>query len=179
MTRTLPAVGDKVFTPARSGVKGTVVTVDEAERTFTVEYPDLDGVIVANLPMEGWLVTSPEGVRIWSADTETHAREQHEMAFPEEPILLVELADPWWIYIDDQYDTNGSNLIAVGPYATEEVVKSAMNDSGQIQGILEDGGVDCWCVDKMPAEVKAENNYFAGYTLEIIIIDPADPSFFG
>lgn len=35
-------------------------------------------------------VTSTMGKRVWTADDEEHAREQHTESFPEEPILAVE-----------------------------------------------------------------------------------------
>lgn len=37
--------------------------------------------------MEHYYITTAEGTRMWHADDADHAREQHEDAFPDEPIL--------------------------------------------------------------------------------------------
>lgn len=39
--------------------------------------------------MKEYAVTTPLGTRIWHADDADHAVEQHDDAFPDEPVLAV------------------------------------------------------------------------------------------
>ena len=79
---------------------------------------------------------------------------------------------PWWVYIDDQYAKNGPNLIALGPYPNEAAAKQAGDNASIVDGILQDGGVDCWWEDREPSHLHAKN--FSDYALEIILIDLTD-----
>lgn len=60
-----------------------VTAVDAAKDANDVPLTDADR------RLRTFKVTSPEGVREWQAEDEDHAREQHEDAFPEEPIIAV------------------------------------------------------------------------------------------
>lgn len=60
-----------------------VAAVDAAEDANGVPLTDADR------RLKTFTVTSPEGVREWQAEDEDHAREQHEDAFPEEPVIAV------------------------------------------------------------------------------------------
>lgn len=42
--------------------------------------------------LDDWVVVSDVGWRLWAAEDQNHAREQHEDAFPEEPIESIFLS---------------------------------------------------------------------------------------
>lgn len=114
--------------------------------------------------MDGYEVTSPAGPRTWASDSEDHAREQHTLAFPDEPILAVKLLDPWWILIARAY----SNDLAVGPYPTQDVADLAFMSSLLIDGLCEEDCLDATVAQGSPDE-----------TFERVIIDDTDPHHFG
>jgi hypothetical protein len=84
----------------------------------------------------------------------------------------------WWVYIDDKYASDGPHLIAVGAYPNEEAAQKAGDNAGLIDGILQEGGSDCFWDEKPPEVMKAED-YFTGYTMEVILVDLTDPDHTG
>lgn len=66
-----------------------VIAVDEDESSRAADAYDDNLRKTGVTPLSTFKITSPEGVREWEAEDEDHAREQHEDAFPEEPILAV------------------------------------------------------------------------------------------
>lgn len=59
---------------------------------YVTKRNQLEGV--SPTPLKPYTVTSDLGDRTWQADSEEHAREQHEDAFPEEPIIGVSPPNP-------------------------------------------------------------------------------------
>lgn len=65
------------------------------------EHPDsadvyltgLAAVLDADRPLRPWIITSDVGERTWQAEDHAHAAEQHQDAFPDEPVLGIRLAD--------------------------------------------------------------------------------------
>lgn len=69
----------------------------------------------------------------------------------------------WWVYIKRQYTAD----LAVGPYATKEIVDAAFESSLLIDGFCEEDCLDAWTADEQPDDAW-----------ERVYIDPADPDHF-